>query len=224
MRNFHKVVVLFFILLSINSIAQKELKTGFVKYKMTSDSPEMAMMGETVMTIYFNDETQAIDMEMMGGMMTMKVVSEIKNPENTKLAMNTMGQKYEITDAGKDETTTKSINISNLENAESIVYDKKDVKQISGYSCYKADILYNDGKKAVFYITDKIKPNSLTNTKSKVQLQGYPLEMNIKQDEDTEIKVVATEISENLPSNWNVIPTDYQKLTMAEFQEKFKQE
>jgi GLPGLI family protein len=223
MRSLQKIFTLLFILSITISSAQKAIKNGYVKYQMSSDAPEMAMMGNTYMTIYFSDNTQAVDMEMMGGLMTMKVISDVKNPEKSRLAMNTMGQKYEITDAGEDANSTKKMNISDLENAISITYDKKDTKEIQGYSCYKANITYTEGKTAVFYITNKITP-MIPDSESKVKLEGYPLEMNIKQSEELEIKVLATEISSELPTNWNVIDSDYEKLTMAEFQKKFSQE
>ncbi len=222
MKNLKQSFLLILLIVGFNSFAQKSLKTGTINYKMTSDTPEMAMLGEVDFNFFFGQNQISFDMNMMGGLINMKVITDVNDEKNTKLGMDMMGQKFEITDAGSDPSSTKSVDISNLENVASITYDKKSTKDILGYKCIKADVLYNDGKSAIFYLTNKINPIQKQTTK--VKLDGYPLEMIINQNDEVSLKIVAVSVSPELPKGWNILPEGYEKMTMKEFEEKIKQQ
>ena len=65
-----------------------------------------------------------------------------------------------------------------MESAVSITYDKNDVKEIAGYKCHKAEIKMEDGSTNLFYVTNLI-AQAQKNTKAKVKLEGFPMEMTM---------------------------------------------
>ncbi|MCD8518367.1 MAG: hypothetical protein LRY32_01255 [Flavobacterium sp.] len=95
---------------------------------MPGATEEMAAMGESTITVHFDEKTQATDMSMMGGMMLMKTIVPTGNKKDSKMTMEVMGMKYEITDIGEQANKTTN-SVGNLENATEIVYDKKDTKE-----------------------------------------------------------------------------------------------
>ena len=224
MKTIKKISILLFLFAITIVTAQKELKTGTVKFKMTSDNEQMAMMGDVKLNFYFANDKQAMEMDMMSGMVNMKFINDFKNPEGSAYLMNSMGKKINITDANKNgQDISKGIDVSNLANAISVTYDKKDVKTILGYSCYKANLVYKENKTGTFYITDKIIPAKDENKKTVVELTGYPLEMEMVDESGSKINIVATEISAEIPADCFTIPADYDKMTMEELQKNFKQ-
>lgn len=224
MKAIKKISILLFLFTITISSAQKELKNGTIKFKMTSDSEQMAMMGEVKLNFYFTDDKQAMEMDMMNGMVNMKFINDFKNPEGSAYLMNSMGKKINITDANKNgQDISKGIDVSNLANAVSVTYDKKDVKTILGYPCYKANVIYKENKTGTFYITDKIMPSKDESKKIEVSLTGYPLEMEMEDESGSKINIVATEILADVAAGSFIIPADYDKMSMEELQKNFKQ-
>lgn len=101
-----KISIYLFLLASISTIGQT-MTSGFIKYKMTSDNEQMAMMGDVFMTNYFDANNVAIEIDMMSGMVVTKVFKNNKAPQDLKMTMNAMGQKYEVT--GIDEKSSKEL-------------------------------------------------------------------------------------------------------------------
>lgn len=219
MKKLTKIALTALLFLGITATAQTQLKKGSVTYSMTMPgaTEEMAAMGESTITVHFDEKTQSTDMSMMGGMMLMKTIVPTGNKKDSKMTMEVMGMKYEITDIG-EEANKATNSVGNLENATEIVYDKKDTKEILGFKCYKATISMNDGSKSVFYITDAIAPQAVE-ADAKVKLTGYPLEMTV-QTEQGDMVMKATKFSKDVAAEAFKVGEGYTKVTMEEFQKQ----
>jgi hypothetical protein len=219
MKKLAKIVLTALLFVGITVNAQTQLKKGSVTYSMTmpNASEEMAAMGESTITVHFDEKTQATDMSMMGGMMLMKTIVPTGNKKDSKMTMEVMGMKYEITDIGK-EANKATNSVGNLENANEIVYDKNDTQEILGFKCYKATISMNDGSKSIFYITDAIAPQ-VVEADAKVKLTGYPLEMTVK-TEQGDMVMKATKFSKDVPADAFKVGDGFTKVTMEEFQKQ----
>ena len=192
------------------------MTSGFVKYTMTSDNEQMAMMGDIIMTNFFDKEDVAVEVDMMGGMVLTKIYKKINDPKSTKMTMDAMGQKYEIT--GVDENASKGVDMADLENIATVTFDKAITKEIAGYKCYKATVTYNDDKTGEFYLTDEIK---MMSSAKESKLKGFPLEMKIVTPEAV-LELKATEVSKNVPQGAFIVPEGFEKVTMEEFKEKMR--
>jgi hypothetical protein len=218
MKKITKIAFALFLLASVSLNAQTALKKGSVTYKMTMSGNDeaAAMMGESTISVHFDEKNQATDMNMMGGMMTMKTITPIGNLKDAKMAIEVMGMKYEIIEVG-EEALKANKGLGNLENALEVSYDKKDTKEIAGFKCYKATVKMNDGTSSDFYITDEIAPQQTEETK--VKLAGYPLEVKVT-TEQGEMLMTATSFSKELPKDCFKIGEGYTKVTMEDFQKQ----
>ena len=219
MKKIIKIAFALFLVAGVSMNAQNALKSGSVTYSMTmpSASEEMAAMGESTITVNFNDKIQATDMSMMGGMMLMKTIVPVGNEKDSKMTVEVMGMKYEITDAGA-EATKNNNGLSNLDNAKDVVYDKKDTKEIVGFKCYKATVTMNDGTTSVFYITEAIAPQ-VQKADAKIKLPGYPLEMTV-QTAQGDMVMKAVKFSKEVPVDAFKVGDGFTKVTMEEFQKQ----
>lgn len=213
MKKIKQISVCLLLLVSMSSIGQ--MTSGFVTYKMTSDNEQMAMMGDIIMTNYFDKENVAVEVDMMGGMVLTKVYKKINDPKSTIMTMDAMGNKYEIT--GIDENASKGVDMADLDNIVTVTIDKANTKEIAGFKCYKASVTYKDDKSGEFYVTDDIK--MVTSATSESKLKGFPLEMTITTPEAV-LELKATEVSKDLPKEAFIVPEGFEKVTMEEFQEK----
>ncbi len=213
MKKIKQISIAFLLLVSISSIGQT-MTSGVIKYKMTSDNEQMAMMGDIVVTNYYEKENIAVQVDMMGGMVLTKIYKILNNPSATKMTMDAMGNKYEIT--GLDDKAAKGVDMADLDNIATVTFDKAATKEIAGYKCYKANVTYNDDKTGEFYITDDIKMTTSTNES---KLKGFPLEMTIVTPEAT-LNLIATEISKEIPKDAFIVPAGFEKVTMEEFKEQ----
>ena len=220
MKKFTQIALTVLLFVGITANAQTQLKKGSVTYSMTfpNASEEMAAMGESTITIHFDEKTQATDMNMMGGMMLMKTIIPTANKKDAKMTMEVMGMKYEITDAG-EEASKNANGLTNLDNAKDIVYDKKDTKEIAGFKCYKATVNMNDGTKSTLYLTDAIAPQTPSSPEAKVKLTGYPLEMTV-QTAQGEMIMKATKFAKEVPADAFKVGEGFTKVTMEEFQKQ----
>jgi len=220
MKKITQIALTALLFVGITANAQTQLKKGSVTYSMTMPgaSEEMAAMGESTITVHFNETMQATDMSMMGGMMLMKTIIPTANKKDSKMTMEVMGMKYEITDVG-EEASKSSKGLSNLDDAKEIVYDKKDIKEIAGFKCYKATVTMNDGTKSTFYITEAIAPQTPTSPEAKIKLTGYPLEITV-QTAQGEMNMKATKFSKEIPADAFKVGEGFTKVTMEEFQKQ----
>jgi hypothetical protein len=213
MKKIKQISICLFLLASITSIGQT-MTSGVVKYLMTSDNEQMAMMGDIILTNYFDKENLAIEVDMMSGMVITKVYKKINDPNSAKMTMDAMGNKYEIT--GIDEKASKGVDIADLDNIATVTVDKTSTKEIAGYKCYKASVTYDDDKSGEFYVTEDIK---MMSSAKEPKLKGFPLEMKIVTPQAT-FQLTATEVSKDLPKEAFIVPEGFEKVTMEEFQEK----
>ena len=213
MKKIKQISICLLLLASISSIGQT-ITSGVVTYKLTSDNEQMAMMGDIIMTNYFDKDNVAVEVDMMGGMILTKVYKKINEPNSTKMTMDAMGNKYEIIEL--DDNAAKGVDMADLDNIATVTLDKATTKEIAGYKCYKATVTYQDDKTGEFYVTDNIK---MMSSSKESKLKGFPLEMTIVTPENT-LNLKATEVSKDLPKEAFIVPEGFEKVTMEEFQEK----
>lgn len=214
MKNLKKIT---FLLLAFTSTAfYAQVKTGVITYDMTmSDNEEMAAMGSNTIKVSFTDKSNATQIDMIGGMISIKTITIDKNePKNTRVLMDAMGQKLEI--VGEANLMSNS-ELSSLKNAESVTYNKKDTKKILGFDCYKAFVKMNNGTTSDFYITEAITPQN--KPEDKVKLTGYPLEITVN-TERGKVNMLAVLFEKEPSVNCFVIPEGYEKVTPEELEQK----
>ena len=214
MKNLKQIALVAFAVFSTQFYAQT--KTGAVTYEMTMpDNEQMAQMGTNTMKISFDEKSTATQMDMMGGMIAIKSITADKNDtKTTRMLMDMMGKKYEVTgDTGAFSNTE----IGSLKDAESIIYDKKDTKEILGFKCYKAKVLMSGGITSAFYITEEIAAQ--TKSTDKLKLVGFPLEIEAG-DGQSKVILKATAFDKAPSATCFTIPEGYEKVTQEELQQK----
>jgi GLPGLI family protein len=214
MKNLKKLAFVALAIVSTQFYAQTN--TGSVTYDMTMpDNEEMAAMGTNIIKISFNEKSTATQMDMMGGMISVKTISIDKNnPKDTRMLMDMMGKKYEVT--GEAEGFGNS-DVASLKDAESVSYDKKATKEILGYKCYKALVTMNGGTINTFYITEAIAVQSSPTDKFK--LTGFPLEIEVNSP-NGKVLLVATAVDKAPTESCFIIPEGYKKVTQEELQQE----
>lgn len=213
MKKIKKISICLLLLTSLSSIGQI-ITSGVIRYTISSDNEQLAMMGDVILTNYFDNENVAIEVDMMGGMVLTKIYKKIYDPKSSKMTMSAMENNFEITDI--DENATKSIDIADLDNITNVILDKTTAKEILGFKCYKAIVNYEEDKTGEFYITDAIK---MTTSTKESKLKGVPLEMKIITPEAT-VQILATEFLKEIPTEAFIVPEGFEKITMKEFQER----
>jgi hypothetical protein len=214
MKNLKQLALVAFAIFSTQFYAQT--KTGAVTYEMTMpDNEEMAAMGSNTIKISFNEKSTATQMDMMGGMISVKTITLDKNNvKDTRMLMDMMGQKYELT--GETEGFGKA-EVGSLKDAESVTYDKKDTKEILGFKCYKANVKMAGGTSSNFYITEAIAVQSKAD--DKLKLAGFPLEIEVN-SEKGKVKMAATAFDKAPSATCFTVPEGYEKVTQEELQQK----
>ncbi|WP_396198799.1 hypothetical protein [Flavobacterium sp.] len=214
MKNLKKLAFIAFAIVSTQFYAQT--KTGAVTYEMTMpDNEEMAAMGTNTIKISFNEKSSATQLDMMGGMISVKTISMDKNnPKETRMLMEMMGKKYEVTGDAEGFANT---DVASLKDAESVTYDKKATKEILGYKCYKALVTMNSGVVNTFYITEAIAVQSLPTDKFK--LTGFPLEVEVN-SEKGKVVLLANAIDKAPSATCFTVPEGYKKVTQEELQQE----
>lgn len=215
MKNLKQIALVAFAILSTQFYAQT--KTGAVTYEMTMpDNEEMAAMGSNTIKISFNEKSSATQMDMMGGMISMKTITlDKKNTKDTRMLMDMMGKKYEI--IGDSVSGFGNADIGSLKDAESVTYDKKSTKDILGYKCYKAVVKMSNGTVSNFYVTDAIAVQGKAD--DKLKLSGFPLEIEVN-SERGKVIMVATAFDKEPSANCFAVPEGYKKVTQDELQQE----
>jgi GLPGLI family protein len=214
MKNLKKLAIFAFAIVSTQFYAQT--KTGAVTYEMTMpDNEEMAAMGTNTIKISFDEKSSATQLDMMGGMISVKTISIDKNnPKETRMLMEMMGKKYEVTGEAEGFANT---DVASLKDAESVTYDKKATKEILGYKCYKALVTMNSGVVNTFYITEAIAVQSLP--ADKLKLTGFPLEVEVN-SEKGKVVLLATAVDKAPSASCFTVPEGYKKVTQEELQQE----
>lgn len=214
MKNLKQIALVAFAIFSTQFYAQT--KTGAVTYEMTMpDNEEMAAMGTNTIKISFNEKSSATQMDMMGGMISVKTITLDKtNAKDTRMLMDMMGKKYEVTGESEGFGNT---DLASLKDAESITYDKKDTKVILGYKCYKAIVKMTGGTVSNFYVTEAIAVQ--TKAEEKFKLTGFPLEIEVN-TERGKVIMVATAFDKEPSATCFTVPEGYKKVTQEELQQE----
>ena len=216
MKNLKQIALVAFAIFSTQFYAQT--KSGAVTYDMTMpDNEEMAAMGTNTIKISFNEKSSATQMDMMGGMISVKTITlDKKNTKDTRMLMDMMGKKYEVTGDSVSDGFGNA-DLASLKDAESITYDKKDTKEILGYKCYKAVVKMAGGTVSNFYVTEAIAVQGKADEKFK--LTGFPLEIEVN-SERGKVIMVATAFDKAPSATCFTVPEGYEKVTQEELQQK----
>ena len=124
-----------------------------------ANNPEAAMAmdmlkGSTT-SLYFTPEKEMTVMDMMGGMMLSRTLTNI-NDDKVITFMDMMGQRFKVDMGSFSE-------ISEEEDNTEIIVDKESRKEILGFDCYKVTVIASGGGVTMqmeTYITEDIRTNS----------------------------------------------------------------
>jgi hypothetical protein len=214
MKNLKQIALVAFAIFSTQFYAQT--KTGAVTYEMTMpDNEEMAAMGTNTIKISFNEKSSATQIDMMGGMISIKTITLDKtNVKDSRMLMDMMGKKYEVTGESAGFGNSE---VASLKDAESVTYDKKDTKEILGYKCYKAVVKMTGGTTSNFYVTEAIATQGKAD--DKIKLAGFPLEIEVN-SEKGKIIMLATAFDKAPSATCFTVPEGYKKVTQEELQQE----
>lgn len=214
MKNLKQIALVAFAIFSTQFYAQT--KTGAVTYEMSMpDNEEMAAMGTNTIKISFNEKSSATQIDMMGGMISIKTITLDKtNVKDSRMLMDMMGKKYEVTGESAGFGNSE---VASLKDAESVTYDKKDTKEILGYKCYKAVVKMTGGTTSNFYVTEAIATQG--KAEDKIKLAGFPLEIEVN-SEKGKIIMLATAFDKAPSATCFTVPEGYKKVTQEELQQE----
>lgn len=210
-------------LITTSMFAQKKIKgEGFVKYTITDVKGEGAeMMKGTMLNIFITEDKSHTDMNMMDGMMLIKIYVDTKNKEATML-MDVMGKKTSV----KIDLTKEEIKEMKEEGSKTVyTYDKKITKKILGYKCYQVKVKSAKGNEMIMFITEKIdlKPATAEGMGDQSgidynSLKGFPLEYTIVVKQGTAMTYTAKEVSGKVDESvFDIDDEGYKKMSMEEF-------
>lgn len=246
-----KIIGLFlfvFLVAGIQNVsAQKELKEGIITIGITDlkvDDPSAAaqvgMFRTATMNIAFNDKQSLVTGDIMGGMMKMQMLYK-NNPKDMLMLIDAMGSKM-MTEVKADqfkeyEDKAKDMKEKAGQDPEfdyDVTYDKKDTKNISGYDCYKANVVINNKEakdanlKISLYVTDAIKyPAAMIEAMKssgglELKLTQIPLEITISGGEEGKggtVTLAATKIEDSVDESiFKLDTTGYEKMDLNDLQ------
>lgn len=231
-----------------NVSAQKELKEGNITIGITdlqvddpSAAPQLQMIKTATMNIAFTNDQSLITGDVMGGMMKMQMLFKT-DPKDMLMLIDAMGSKMmtelKADDFAEIEKKAKEAQDKAKDSDEEfdydVTYDKKDKKNISGYDCYKANIIINNKEakenniKVALYVTDEIKyPESMMESMKssgapELKLTEMPLEITISGGEKGKggsITFAATKIEKTVDKSlFKLDTTGYEKMDMDDLQ------
>jgi hypothetical protein len=224
MKNFFSILVAFLLVSNVNSIAQKVLEKGTVKMEITdvkAEDPQMAMglemMKGSQTELHFKADQHATYMNMMGGMVEMKVF--VENAQNQmNMLFDMMGQKMWIESKLDESQTPQQKEIASKSKIE---YNKDDTKEILGYKCYKMTVTNPEmeGTTLSGYVTEQIKTKAnMIQGFQTLEFSGYPMEFTVGNPQFS-MTMTAVDVKETVDEAKLKYDTKgYKKMTMEEFQ------
>ncbi len=202
--------------------AQKQLKSGLIKLEITdvkSDDEMVAaqldMMKGTETIYAFTDKTSYSQSNLMGGLMQMTTITDVKTQE-TLLLMDMMGQKMLVPSTKEDRD---KFNPSNETAQWDVAYDKSDTKTIAGYDCYKANITMKgmDGGFKMYITEDILASTDMIQGMESMNLDGFPLEY-IMEMPQMSFTYTAVEVTDKVDASlFEVDKSGYKEMTYEEF-------
>ena len=219
--------VLSFLLVTNFIFAQKTLKEGAITYAISDvkakgkNAMASQMLNGIIMTMYFNESQQKINMNMMNGMMKMQMFTNPKE-KTMRSFMDMMGQKMEMTGidstykyglehpakvdstAEKAKATGKTKEILGYKCDEYVVKSMVKEKEINGYIYVTKDLIVD---KALW----RNKEVGMIPMLDGSQVPGFPMEMGMETAEMS-LKMTVTKIDEKIDSKEFIIPEGYKKM------------
>lgn len=213
-----------------NVSAQKDLKEGVITMELTevkADDPAMqsqlAMMKGSSTIVAFNNDKSVVKMDMMGGMMSMTMVTNSNDKTGFMLFdMSMLGMKNKINISAEDVAKKQETDAANNM---TVTYDKSDTKEIAGYKCYKAEISSPDmqGSTIVAYITEEIKLKAdVIQGISADKINGFPLEYSVG-GPGMSMVYTTTDVKFEFDKVLLEVDTEgFEEISMDEFQKKMQ--
>ena len=249
MKKFIGLFLFVFLVAGMQNVsAQKELKEGSITIGINdlqvddpSAAPQLQMIKTATMNIAFTKDQSLITGDVMGGMMKMRMLFKT-DPKDMLMLIDAMGNKMmtelKANDFAEFEKKAKEAQEKSKDSDEEfdydVTYDKKDKKNISGYDCYKANIIINNKEakennlKISAYVTSAIKyPQSMMDSMKssgapELKLTEMPLEITISGGEKGKggsITFAATKIEKTVDKSvFKLDTTGYEKMDMNELQ------
>ena len=183
--NFIKISLALAVVFVLTTDLQAQVRSGKLVMEITEvkmpgmdDNPEAAMTLEmlkgSTTTLYFSPTKELMVMDLMGGMMLNRTLTDVKENKVTTY-MDMMGQKMKV-DMGNLESVDEDVDIQ-------YTIDKNDRKKILGYDCYKVVVTSTAQGQTMSletYITEDIQVmSSVIQGVQKNQLPGTILSMTL---------------------------------------------
>ncbi len=249
MKKFIGLFLFVFLVAGMQNVsAQKELKEGSITIGITdlqvddpSAAPQLQMFKTATMNIAFTKDQSLITGDVMGGMMKMQMLFKTA-PKDMLMLIDAMGNKMmtelKADDFAEMEKKAKEAQEKTKDSDDEfdydVTYNKKDKKNISGYDCYKANIIINNKEakdnniKISAYVTNAIKyPQSMMDSMKssgapELKLKEMPLEITISGGEKGKggsITFAATKIEDSVDKSiFKLDTTGYEKMDMDDLQ------
>lgn len=204
--------------------AQKALTQGTVTYEMKMEgNPMAAMMGTITMDIAFKDSRSNTSMNLMNGLVDMRIVFDNKeNERNGLMLMSMMGKKMAVRMQGEAFEQYEAQQRKNQEPPK-ITYYKNEKKKIAGYPCYKAVAEVPNAGEVTLYICEKIRPAATSQFQMQFPgLEGYPLGIEMSQM-GMLVSFTANKINKAAPKDDLFImdiPEGYEEMSLEELQQQ----
>ena len=221
MKRFISTLLAAFVLIAsaTDAVAQKKWDKGTITYEITevkSQEPMMGMMKGSTFGFSFDDDKVRMDMDMMGGMMAMKMV--MQGTEKAPIVlMDMMGQKIQldVDDEDVQENATQ-FDPADMDLSDLKVTYVDGTKEIAGYKCRTANVTA-EGQTFQVYTTNKITFEQEIAKKFIDHFGGFPLGVSVNA-EGNEIVLMAKTVESKVSGDRFKLSTEgYQKMTPEEF-------
>ncbi len=218
MKNLFKITLIASLfLIGLPTIdAQSLIKEGHIEYEITnidSESMEAQMMKGTLINLYFNKANTKMNVQMMGGMVTMDIFTETAT-ETSTLLMNMMGRKVQVKQPKEEEAADAGK--PDFE----ISYDKSDTKVIAGENCIKATLKdKKTGESITVYTAQGISANVKMAEDMFPGLKGIPMEIMIS-SQGMGATITAQKLEKSCDKTAFDIPEGYEEMTPEQFQKE----
>ena len=184
---------------------------GVITYSMNFDDEGLdptakSMLSNAEMIIYIKNEKSRIDTDM--GMMKNSSITDSKK-KTAFVLMDMMGQKM-VMKMGAEE-------MENQDAKPKITYLDK-TKEIAGYQCKKAQVIFGENEPVTVYYTEEIP--AVVNGQIK-GLKGYPLEYETNYNGLKAVFTAKSVKKELIDDTKFIVPSDYQEITKEEIQKMF---
>jgi GLPGLI family protein len=211
------IVVLFLNFQQVD--AQQKIKEGKVTFEINIENEEemndqmLAMMPKE-MVVYFKDDKSRGEMDMMGGKVI--TITDGKSGE-TVSCMDLMGKKQAIKTTREDAEKEKS------KMGEYEVKHSDETKEIAGYKCKKATVVFKDAEKSspieIWYTNElEIKNSEKYSWKG---IDGYMMEFSVNQ-KGMGMKFTCTDVKkQEVNDDMFKIPEGYTVITQEEMMKQY---